>query len=415
MEKICFVIMGFGKKTDPTLGKTFDLDATYHSIIHPAVEGAGFRCIRGDEVLESGVIDKGMYALLIHADLVIADITTFNPNAIYELGIRHAARPFSTIVMKEKDGNIPFDISHNKIFTYTHMGEDIGSKEAERCVTALTRLILEVDRAQETDSPLFHHIRGVQPYTLPESEYIQVIKDLAEKDKSIFALTEKARFEMSESNFSAAKELWRKLVDKVENDAYFVQQFALCTYKDKTVSAKVALIDALGIISQLEPDDRNTVDPETLGITGAIYKRLWENDKSEVDYLDRAIDYYERGFTINQDYYTGENFALCLDLKAEVSGDEDERIYLKFSAKKARKEIIGILEQFMKDEDFEIRNDLMWIYATLSNCHFALGDLDKHKQFDQKFKDLGPVDWQLDTYQNSLDKIEAIKGMGKGK
>jgi hypothetical protein len=45
-----------------------------------------------------------MYALLIRADLVIADITTFNPNAIYELGIRHAAKPFSTIVMKEKDG-----------------------------------------------------------------------------------------------------------------------------------------------------------------------------------------------------------------------------------------------------------------------------------------------------------------------
>ena len=117
MEKICFVIMGYGKKTDPTLGKTFDLDVTYNTIIKPAVENAGFKCIRGDEVLESGIIDKSMYALLIHSDLVIADITTFNPNAIYELGIRHAARPFSTIVMKEKDGNIPFDITSSyKLF-----------------------------------------------------------------------------------------------------------------------------------------------------------------------------------------------------------------------------------------------------------------------------------------------------------
>ena len=227
MEKICFVIMGYGKKTDPTLGKTFDLDVTYNTIIKPAVENAGFKCIRGDEVLESGIIDKSMYALLIHSDLVIADITTFNPNAIYELGIRHAARPF--------------DINHNKTFTYTHMGEDIGSKEAERCIRALSDLIKEVDRSQETDSPLFHHIRGVTPYTLPEEEYIQVIKDLAEKEKSIFAISEKAKIEMANSNFTEAKKLWKKLVDKVENDTYFIQQLALCTYKDKTVSPNVAI------------------------------------------------------------------------------------------------------------------------------------------------------------------------------
>jgi hypothetical protein len=46
MEKICFVIMGYGKKTDPTLGKTYDLDATYHRIIKPAVVKAGYTCIR---------------------------------------------------------------------------------------------------------------------------------------------------------------------------------------------------------------------------------------------------------------------------------------------------------------------------------------------------------------------------------
>jgi hypothetical protein len=156
--------MGYGKKTDTNLGKTYDLDITYKNIIKPAVERAGYTCIRGDEVLESGIIDKSMYALLIRADLVIADITTFNPNAIYELGIRHAAKPFSTIVMKEKDGNIPFDLNHNKTFTYSHMGEDIGFNETNRCVESLEKLIKEIDRSKEVDSPLFHHIPSVQPY-----------------------------------------------------------------------------------------------------------------------------------------------------------------------------------------------------------------------------------------------------------
>eukprot|EP00825_Cyclidium_porcatum_P034023 TRINITY_DN35909_c0_g1_i1.p1 TRINITY_DN35909_c0_g1~~TRINITY_DN35909_c0_g1_i1.p1 ORF type:complete len:133 (-),score=21.35 TRINITY_DN35909_c0_g1_i1:11-409(-) len=87
-HKICFVIMGFGKKTDFSTGKTLDLDKTYKNIIHPAVGNAGFQCIRADEIQDSGIIDRSMYALLMHADLVIADISTYNPNVIYELGIR---------------------------------------------------------------------------------------------------------------------------------------------------------------------------------------------------------------------------------------------------------------------------------------------------------------------------------------
>lgn len=408
MDKICFVIMGYGKKTDPTLGKTFDLDVTYNNIIKPSVESAGFKCVRGDEVLESGIIDKSMYALLIHADLVIADITTFNPNAIYELGIRHAAKPFSTIIMKEKDGNIPFDINHNKTFTYTHMGEDIGTKESERCIKALTNLIIEVDKAKETDSPLFHHIRGVEPYTLPPDEYIQIIKDLADKEKSIFALVEKAKIEMKNSNFAEAAKLWKKASEKIENDNYFIQQLALCTYKDKSVNPNIALTDALKIISQLEPEDRNTTDPETLGITGAIYKRLWQHNKETIEYLDRAIEYYKRGFTINQDYYTGENFALCLDLKAEISDDQEEKIYLKVSAKKNRKEIIEIIEKLKDDDDFGIRSDLKWIFATLSHCNFATGNDEQHKLYSQKFFNLNPLDWEIKTYNDSLEHLKTL-------
>lgn len=409
MDKICFVIMGYGKKTDPTLGKTFDLDVTYKNIIKPAVETAGFMCVRGDEVLESGIIDKNMYALLIHADLVIADITTFNPNAIYELGIRHAAKPFSTIIMKEKGANLPFDINHNKTFTYSHMGEDIGVAESERCVKALTRLIVEVAKAKETDSPLFHHIRSVEPYSLPAHEYTQIIKELADKEKSIFALVEKAKIEMINGDFSEAARLWKKASAKKDNDSYFIQQRAICTYKDKSVKPNIALTDALGIIKLLEPDDRNTTDPETLGITGAIYKRLWQNNKETLDYLNRAIDYYKRGFTINQDYYTGENYALCLDLKSQITTDPDEKIFLNYSAKETRKEIIEIIGNLKGDDDFESRSDLKWIYATLSHCYIAIGNEELHQVYNQKFMSLNPVDWEVQTYRDSLEHLKQLR------
>lgn len=405
IRKICFVIMGYGKKTDPTSGKTFDLDKTYLNIIQPSVQAAGYECLRGDEIQESGLIDRNMYGLLIHADLVIADITTFNPNAIYELGIRHAAKPFSTIVMKEKDGNLPFDINHNKTFAYSHMGEDISATEAKRCQNALIALINSVENSQEIDSPLFQHIQSVEPYILPEKEYINLIKELAEKEKSIFALVEKARYEMLENNFEEAIKCWKRANEKLENDPYFLQQWALCTYKNKKVSQKIALTDALTIINRLEPDGRTTNDPETLGITGAIYKRLWLLDQTELEYLDRAITYYDKGFAINSDYYTGENYAVCLDLKGNFINDSDEKVYCRLEARKARTKIIAIIKKLEEDDDFLQRIDLKWVYATLSNCYLGLQMTTEAKKYEELFYQQTNVEWELETYQENKRHI----------
>lgn len=42
VQKICFVVMGFGKKTDYDSGRLLDLDATYEAIIQPSVEANGY-------------------------------------------------------------------------------------------------------------------------------------------------------------------------------------------------------------------------------------------------------------------------------------------------------------------------------------------------------------------------------------
>src|SRR5262245_56910730 len=47
----CFVVMGFGKKTDFETGRTLDLDKSYKNVIKPAVEAAGLTCIRADEIV----------------------------------------------------------------------------------------------------------------------------------------------------------------------------------------------------------------------------------------------------------------------------------------------------------------------------------------------------------------------------
>jgi len=268
--KICFVIMGFGKKTDYSSGRTIDLDKTYLNIIKPAVEEMGYRCIRADEIQDSGIIDKSMYALLIYSDLVIADISTYNPNAIYELGIRHGVRPYSTIIMKEEQGKIPFDIDHNRLFLYKHLGEDIGKTEADRCQENLKNIIINITQNSFVDSPLYEYLSSVKHPIITEEEFNKIIGELAEQEKSLFAMVTKANYHKKNNEFLKAYKFWNKASEMAPNETYFIQQAALCRYKSEEPSKHTALTDALSIITEILED---TNDPETLGIAGAINKK----------------------------------------------------------------------------------------------------------------------------------------------
>src|SRR5262245_26382011 len=105
----CFVVQGFGEKTDLATGRRLNLDASYQ-VISSVVERSGYHCVRADEIASSGTIDGPLYEALWRSDLVIVDLSTSNLNAAYELGVRHALRPDNTIVVAE-NGNLSwFDV-----------------------------------------------------------------------------------------------------------------------------------------------------------------------------------------------------------------------------------------------------------------------------------------------------------------
>ena len=151
-KKTCLVVQGFGEKTDLTDGRKLNLDASYQ-VIKEAVEEAGLQCLRADEIVHSGTIDVPMYEQILHADLVIADLSTYNVNAAYELGVRYGLRPYATIIVAEEKFKNPFDFSHIVIRRYKHLGEDIGVSEARRFKEELKEAIQEIVTSQKTDSP----------------------------------------------------------------------------------------------------------------------------------------------------------------------------------------------------------------------------------------------------------------------
>ena len=391
-KKVCFIIIGFGKKKDPDTNRTIDLDATYKKIIRPAVEASGCKCIRADEIVEAGIIDRSMYALLYYADVVIADISTFNPNAIYELGVRHTLRPYSTIIIKEDEGKIPFDIAHVRILNYKHLGNEISDQEAKECIPQLRDLIKSVVEEPRTDSPLYSYIPNTKHPEISKDEIMGIIGELKQKENTIYSLTEKAKEKMAANDFCKAEELWKKLSTKAENDKYYIQQQALCKYKSEKPSKQRALTDALLILEGIG----NQSDTETFGIKGAIYKRLWEetNDNS---YLDSAIESYKKGWGLYEDYYTGENYANCMYMKATIL-EGDLKTYSEVEAKLTLEKIITIVQKSLEETEPE---EIMWKYATLSNSYLALKQFENAEKYEKLFREQKPSQWQIDTFEKT--------------
>src|SRR3984893_3708154 len=211
----CFVVMGFNKKTDPNSGKVFDLDKSYKYIIKPAAKAAGFECIRADEIQHSGVIDVPMYERLLKAELVIADLSTSNQNAIFELGIRHALRPRSTIVIAEQEFRSPFDVNHVVIRRYTHRGPDIVYDEGIRMRNVLTSLIGAIGQNNTSDSPVYMYVPGLHApslHTASQGDSSSSGNAFRPNDQDTYAaLFQRAVDARNKGDFQTAKEILSRI------------------------------------------------------------------------------------------------------------------------------------------------------------------------------------------------------------
>src|SRR5205814_8237201 len=116
---LCFVDMPFGQKSDLKSGVLVDFDQIYNEAIKPAIEQCGLEPLRGDEESTGGIIHSAMFARLLLSEFVVADLTLANANVFYELGIRHAAKPFTTVPILANVSTLPFDVALVRAVGYT--------------------------------------------------------------------------------------------------------------------------------------------------------------------------------------------------------------------------------------------------------------------------------------------------------
>lgn len=354
--KSCFIDMPFGKKKDTSSGIEIDFNHIYENAIKPAILSVNLNAIRSDEEKMGGIIHQSMFARLLSSEYVVADLTTANANVFYELGIRHAAKPFTTILIQGKLHPPPFDIGNNRIIIYDiEKDGKLNSKTIKFLKQQIKDRLKRAPKYKEIDSPIFTHFKDYPPVKLSHqiTDVFQEHVQLEEKFKEDLekALTNKP------NNTSRTKELIKikkKLGDLHATDDNILLRLMLAFRRVEAWDEMVRLCESFSthlresyMVKQQEalarnrrnnPGDREEAekilgsvlnkygqDPETLGILGRVYKDMYKDAKKQNNItsstlLDKSIDAYTKGFYSEpSDYYPGVN-AITLLLE---KGDQE--------------------------------------------------------------------------------------------
>ncbi len=147
----CFVIMPISDPKDYEQGH---FKCVYEDILIPAIEEAGYIPKRADDDKSSSMIQVNIIQDIIESPMAICDLSSRNPNVLFELGIRQAFDLPVVLVQEEGTPRI-FDIStintidYRKTLLYRDVIEDrekikeaiLQTKDNTKGINSIIRLL----------------------------------------------------------------------------------------------------------------------------------------------------------------------------------------------------------------------------------------------------------------------------------
>jgi hypothetical protein len=339
LRPLCFVLMPFGPKPC-SAGTLIDFDAVYGELIKPAIEDAELDAIRADEEMTGGIIHKPMYERLILCEYAVCDLTTANANVFYELGLRHALRPGSTVlIFAEGSGQLPFDVGPLRALPY-RLGPDGKPAEAPEIRAKLAQRLRDA-RNDSVDSPVYQLVEG-----FPD---IQRLKTDVFRDRVRYSEEMKKRLAAArKTGVEAVRGVEAELGRIADAEAAVVIDLFLSYRAVKAWDAMISLVakmsrplattvmvqEQLGLALNragrgdeaeqvlLEVIQNRGPSSETYGILGRVYKDRWEAALQAGDgvlakgFLNKAIDAYVKGFEADwRDAYPGINAVTLMEIR----------------------------------------------------------------------------------------------------
>ncbi len=427
---LCFVLMPFGTKDSPG-GSSIDFDTVYSKGIAPAIKAAGLEAIRADAEVSGGIIHKAMYERLLLCDYAVADLTTANASVFYELGIRHAVRPHTTVTIFATSLKMPFDVNHLRSLSYKlGKGNRFPRSRAKKLKESLTQKLVKLKKLKKeaadegafTDSPLFQLLQGYQAPDIAHIKadvfrqrvrYSQKAQELLEKARKSkkdpsrqLARVQKDLGELADAeagtlvdlflsyraikDYQAMIDLYEKLPVEVRRSVLVREQLAFALNRAGEDNR------ALKILQEVEMEQGP--NPETCGLMGRVYKDRWQaaNEKGKKRYasgnLKKAIATYVRGFEADwRDHYPGVNAVTLLDIQGTEEDLRKKDELLPVVLYSARQRLRG-------------RPDY-WDYATL--LELAVLDNNEDEAFERLSDTLAAVreTWEPETTANNIGMI----------
>lgn len=128
----CFVMQPF----DGPLGMY------YEGVFKPAIQKAGLIPVRADDdIFATGKIMDQVWRGIRGAAVLVAVLTSKNPNVFYELGLAHALEK-PVILVSSNQEDVPFDLRHIRVVLYDQndpfWGQKLIDKVADNIKSALT-------------------------------------------------------------------------------------------------------------------------------------------------------------------------------------------------------------------------------------------------------------------------------------
>lgn len=162
-ESICFFAAPIGE--DGTVERKHS-DMVLSKLVELAVEPLNLKVVRADMISTPGMISRQIVEYLLHSKLVVVDLSFHNPNAFYELALRHViGRPIVHLI--RKCDQIPFDVGNFRTVRIddSDMYDLIAKLDTYRAEIA-NQVRQALQEAHSTDNPILAYCPGLR-VTLP--------------------------------------------------------------------------------------------------------------------------------------------------------------------------------------------------------------------------------------------------------
>ena len=167
-KNTCFVIMPISDQDGYDKGH---FTRVYQHLILPACEKAGFTAIRADDEIKTNYIVIDIIRKIIDSDIVLCDLSSKNPNVLYELGIRQAFNKKSILIKDNKTSRV-FDIQGLRTLDYD---ETLRIDEVQKSITNIAKTLTETFETKNQDINSIIQLLSIKPATVSNS--IEISKE----------------------------------------------------------------------------------------------------------------------------------------------------------------------------------------------------------------------------------------------